>query len=82
MVCSGRGTPGAESLKDDGDPEVEDAKVDEQLAWTELTKEATVLLSDSRWKVNPVLLKMKVASAVGPHGLLELKELLYCSYGA
>lgn len=71
MACSVRGTPGAESLKDDGDLEVEDAKFDEQLAWIELTKEAIVLLSDSRWKVDPVLLEMKVASAIGPPGLLK-----------
>ena len=65
-----------------GDPDVEldDDKCDEQLALIELIKEAVVLLSDSTWKVVPVLFEMKCASAIGPPIRLVLNESPYCEY--
>jgi hypothetical protein len=68
-------------LNADGDVELEEARCEEQLASTELIKDATVLLSDSRWKVVPVLFEAKVASAIEPPNLLVLKESPYCRYG-
>lgn len=67
-----------DALNGDGDIELEEVKCDEQLASTELIKDATVLLSDSRWKVVPVLFETKVASAIAPPNLLLLKESPYC----
>jgi len=68
-------------LNGDADVELEDARCDEQLVSTELINAVTVVLSDSRWKIVPVLFEAKVASIIAPPGLLVLKESPYCKYG-